>query len=337
MNGLFNVELQFLFLFMRQNGVHVSELHEFMQPWTWPRSSSEPRNAFSKKRIDLTGDHYKCDAAEAMHVYRLVAIFLLTMLSGDASRALQLQIASYLALCDALDLLTSVKHGIVDHERLRHCILEHLAAFKRAYNDLGWLPKHHLSIHLADQLRMFLLLLNLLTHERKHKVIKRWSKDRFTQKSFEIGLMEELTLDHIYHLQTPWCTHGLLHRCEPRPRMLDAIKEMYPDATRIATSRGARARGGVVMAGDMAFAMMSGAPALLEVRFHVAIDENELTCVNVMEPSPADSDARAGTATFRYGERYEFIPVHVLVASTVFVRKGRMITVVVPAFLSAAS
>ena len=91
------------------------------------------------------------------------------------------------------------------------------------------------------------------------------------------------------------------------------------------------------MAGDMAFAMMSGALALLEVRFHVAIDENELTCVNVMEPSPADSDARAGTATFRYGERYEFIPVHALVASTVFVRKGRMITVVVPAFLSAAS
>ena len=58
---------------------------------------------------------------------------------------------------------------------------------------------------------------------------------------------------------------------------------------------------------------------------------------NVMEPSPADSDARAGTATFRYGERYEFIPVHALVASTVFVRKGRMITVVVPAFLSATS
>ena len=84
------MELQYLLLFMRQNGVPVSELHEFLQPWSWPRSSSEPRNAFSKKRIHLIGDHYKCDAVEAMHVYRLVAIFLLTMLSGDDARALQL-------------------------------------------------------------------------------------------------------------------------------------------------------------------------------------------------------------------------------------------------------
>jgi hypothetical protein len=232
--GLFNVEMQYLLVFLKHNDILPSALHAFLQPWTWPRSMSEPRKMFSKKRIDLDGDHYKCDANEALHIYQLVAILLLTIVPANTC---VLQILSFLALCDVLDLLANIKHGLVEHARLRDAVLKHLNLFKRAYGLHGWLPKHHLAQHLADQLKRFLFLLTLLTHERKHKVVKRMSRDRFTKQSFELGLMEELTLEHLHQLKHEWCANGLVNPSDPRKAMLIAMRGLYPDAKSFSTAR----------------------------------------------------------------------------------------------------
>ncbi len=97
----------------------------------------------------------------------MVCIFLLTCVPAGVCT---LQVASGVALARVLDLLSNVRHGISDPERLMECILAHLDAFKAAYDELGWVPKHRLAIHLADKLMRFGVLLNLLTQERKHRV-----------------------------------------------------------------------------------------------------------------------------------------------------------------------
>ena len=74
-NGLFNAELQFLLIFMKESGVLVSTLDMFVRKFTWPRASKHPRQLFSKKRIDWETDHYKCDAHECLGVYAVVALF----------------------------------------------------------------------------------------------------------------------------------------------------------------------------------------------------------------------------------------------------------------------
>ena len=178
-NGLFNAEVQFFLIFLQAQNIASTALHAFFQPCTWPRSMKEPRHAFGRKRVDPDADHYKCDAAEGLHIYHLMAIFLRTMVPPGTCA---LQISIFFALCKVLDALVNIKYGLTDHDYLHACITAHLIAFQAAYGVIGWLPKHHLALHLWKPLPSCGLLLNLLTHERKHKFIKRWSKDRFEKK-----------------------------------------------------------------------------------------------------------------------------------------------------------
>ena len=81
---------------------------------------------------------------------------------------------------------------------MQAAILEHLQAFQNAYDKIGWLPKHHMATHLPFQKWP---LLNCLVHERRHKLAKRWSRDRFNLASFEEGLITQLTLHHLHDLR----------------------------------------------------------------------------------------------------------------------------------------
>lgn len=281
--------------------------------------------------IKNNDDHFKCEASEALQIYQLVAIFVQTMLPANTCA---LQVTSFLALCDVMDLLVAIKSGKVDHALLRACILKHLRAFKIAYGDHGWLPKHHLAIHLADQLNEFKLILSLLTHERKHKVVKRWSRDRFGKISFERGLMEELTLEHIHALKSEWCATGLLNPGTPRKAMLEAMQDMYPHCAQFQTARVVRTPNGeLTQAGDMAFALIEGAMVLVQVHFHISVDEELKTCVNALEPAPCATDAQTGTATYRDRNNTLMISGDMLVASVTFLQTDDVVTAILPAFL----
>ena len=80
---------------------------------------------------------------------------------------------------------------------------------KRRTRNLEWVWKHHGCVHLADMLRRFKFLLALFTHERRHRLIKRFLHGRMNLQSFERGVLEELTCDHLRHLKTGWLRSGL--------------------------------------------------------------------------------------------------------------------------------
>ena len=142
------------------------------------------------------------------------------------------------------------------------------------------------------------MLLNPLTHERKHKVIKRWSKDRFGKQGFEQGLMEELALEHIHAMQSDWCSVGLLDACAPRKKLLALMQEMFPDGEDFLTARKARVvHGNLVLAGDVAFAVIDGVRSLVQVEFHLQVDGVPKSCVNVMVAAPSVSDIAGETET----------------------------------------
>ena len=330
-NGIFNSEVQFLLIFLHAQNIPSTVLDAFFKPWTWPRSMKEPRHAFGRKRVDFDADHYKCDAAEGLRIYNLVAIFLRTMVPPGVCA---LQVASFLALCKVLDALVNIKYGLTDHDYLHACVMAHLIAFQAAYGVVGWLPKHHLATHLARQLRGFGLLLNLLTHERKHKVIKRWSKDRFGKQGFEQGLMEELALEHIHAMQSDWCSVGLLDACAPRKKLLALMQEMFPDGEDFLTARKARVvHGNVVLAGDVAFAAIDGVRSLAQVEFHLQVDGVPKSCVNVMVAAPSVSDIAGETETWRHARDARVVPLDWIVGPATHLRKGDLITAVVPTFL----
>ena len=66
-----------------------------------------------------------------------------------------------LALCIVLDTLSVVKFGRVSPAQLLKAVKAHLSAYLEAYNENGWLPKHHYALHLPVQLRRFSFLIGL--------------------------------------------------------------------------------------------------------------------------------------------------------------------------------
>ena len=66
------------------------------------------------------------------------------------------------------------------------------------YNDELWMPKHHYSTHLGEQLRKFGMLASCFVHERKHKMVKRYANDmrntrtNFDEHSYEKSIMAEV-------------------------------------------------------------------------------------------------------------------------------------------------
>ena len=95
-SGLFNVEVQYLMIALNASGIPPSQLSAFIQKWVWPRHMANPYDMFCAKRVDLTGDHYKCEAHEALLIYGVIAIFLDTLPANVCLAA----IASFKALAD---------------------------------------------------------------------------------------------------------------------------------------------------------------------------------------------------------------------------------------------
>ena len=162
--------------------------------------------------------------------------------------------------------------------------------------------------------------------------MKRWSQDLFTTVGFELGLIENLTVEHINGLNSNWCDLGLLDGVRPSKALQRLLQELIPGAVELLTSKQCRvAHGNIVSAGDMAFAILGGGPVLVEVEFHVCADGDQRTCVHVLASAPCANDARTGTRTFRYARNPSMIPSDWLLASAMFYCTGDMITAVLPA------
>ena len=162
------------------------------------------------------------------------------------------QVSSFLALCDALDMLAHVQEGIVTDVQLDQSITKPAQLCKVAYGDLFWVYKHHgASIHLVDQYRRHGLLISLFTHERRHKICKRYIKDRKKLRGFERGVIEEITLQHLYDLQSDLVKEGLHAPREPKRSQRDALLDSFPDARSIkVASSCSLANGAVAHHGD---------------------------------------------------------------------------------------
>ena len=61
-------------------------------------------------------------------------------------------------------------------------------------------PKHHYVLHLPGQLATHGILIATMTMERKHRVVKRYLRPRRTLKSFELGVVEEVTCFELWAL-----------------------------------------------------------------------------------------------------------------------------------------
>ena len=196
------------------------------------------------------------------------------------------------------------------------------------------MPKHHLSGHLGDCHHR---LVGCLPHERKHKLVKRWSKDRYTTKSFERGIMEELTLEHLADLEKEWMSPGLVEPRKPESALLREFQNVAGcEFQQVMCSRKARVcHGSLVYTGDVAWASVDGDRCLVEVKSHFEADGHHMTMVCVWDSSPQPSDS-AWAATFRKVDQCMAVPTDCLIASAIFLQgQADHVTALVPPFFRA--
>ena len=250
------------------------------------------------------------------------------------------QVYSFLALADVLDLLRMCKYGAVNAEVLREAIIAHLSAFKRAYDTIGWLPKHHLAMHLWTYVSTHGFLQSTLPQERMHKLVKKWSRDRYTKATFERGLMEELTMEHLHDPKQPWWYGGLQEPVvAPKKSLMQFLRNHFPSAFEFMTAASYRTpTGNVVHAGDVAFLKGAfGGAGLCEIWWLTRVDGHVHACVAEWSrvAAAAGADLCTNAATFAKSDTPSMIKADRLLSAAEFWDSADGVVVVIPASLSA--
>ena len=168
-----------VFLLLEAAKLHLrvgfKDVREYVQMWQWPRSEERrgwnAADLFSDSRATTSHATFKATASELVTVYAIVRLYVATVLSRN--EAMQLHVASFVALCALVDAVLQCKRGVVTAGAdVRALVGRFMSAFTRAYSEDACRPKHHFLFHLADQIERDGVLLDCWTHERKHQVVK---------------------------------------------------------------------------------------------------------------------------------------------------------------------
>ncbi|CAE7221095.1 unnamed protein product [Symbiodinium sp. CCMP2592] len=287
--GLFHLEVNLLLGRLNQQGVQQDAIHQALQEYSLPSyhegKSNVIKNVFQPKKGD---SDWKSSASEALGVYPILRDIIhrireTTELSADCLGA----ISSFLLLCQCLDLLQGTLHGDVAPSDLRTAVEAHLAKYQEVYPGETFLPKGHMAMHLAGQLSHHRILISCLTHERRHKELKRYANNQNCARAgTEKGLLREMELTHLEaldrlslsfrtELQTP------VTAPEPLQRAFANHFELRGASGLLFSSKAKVPRCPLVSTGDIV--LLDEPVAVAEVLYHCQLQDYLFTCVSFYE------------------------------------------------------
>ena len=182
----------------------VSQLREYIKCWSLPARlsgiGSSLHDAFTSVpwKSSCKSRSFKCTASEGICLYAIIACFISAIyLRANVCKA---ECTAYLKACDVLDLLIASAHGVVTSQQLHDAV----DSFLKSCLAAGWRqfmhPKFHWCLHLSIELREFGVLLTCWVHERKHRMVKRYTKHQQNTRSYEDSILAEITCQHFYNL-----------------------------------------------------------------------------------------------------------------------------------------
>ena len=207
-------------------------------------------------------------------------------------------IASMVAVLKVVEVLQAVKRQKVSPEQLQDRILEHMRLFLAAYGEEAVRPKHHFALHLPAIFRRIGTLIGTLTNERRHRVVKRYTKDRRCLKRWELGSLEEITGHALWELTQPILRAGHVDPVAPRAQSLALLSELFPEEHRhgreLTISNKTKARHGTVLTRDCAFFEdpEGSSREVGEVLMHVGLGAEQLSVVSHWRAAGASTDPR---------------------------------------------
>ena len=122
----------------------------------------------------ISKGRFPAAASQCLRIFPMLLHFVETALPQHARLALQPTLHSMGCLADATGVLLQTRSPGSGRlaGTLQAAVSAHLAAFVAAHGEQSVHPKHHVAMHLADQLRADDQSLDCFTAERKNKVAK---------------------------------------------------------------------------------------------------------------------------------------------------------------------
>lgn len=203
------------------------ELYEYASTFTFPKCQSMGVDRLlgeSNSRNNLKKGVFSSSASEFLSLSPIFERYLKKVVS---TRGVSMpQVSSMLAVLHVVVLLQAVKTLTVSSDALRIAIDTHLLLFLNAYTVEDVRPKHHYTLHLPEFLLRFGFLISTFTHERKHRLVKRYTRDRSNLKSWDLSAIEDITSHQLWELSRPVFRSGGMTR--PSGLALTALRELFP-------------------------------------------------------------------------------------------------------------
>lgn len=246
-NGIWNLETGLVLDMLKSEPparrIRHSDIDNWFQPFKWPFKQGG-KSTFAERPDG--GGPVHASASEGLGCFLVLQAFLSVVVWPNASDRVKAACCSYYALCTVLVLLTMSARGTVTPDQLMDAMLNHLKLHKTAYGTSKWRPKMHWCLHLPNQLFLRGFLVACFTHERKHKEVKRYMKDRNNPYlSFEKGVLQDVLHMQSVVLKTedfPFPSGTCL--LQPRPARSDIaklVRSQFNTTSEVKTSVSAKA------------------------------------------------------------------------------------------------
>ena len=277
----------------RSKNASYNELADYLECCTFPKNAPKLAHLFSDSAIknNLKSGGFTCTGSQMLTLAPVLKDYLQRIVH-PRGQFLE-HVESLIAVLEVIELLQSVKTGTVHWKDLDKAIIKHLVLFKSCYGAVAFKPKHHYALHLGPMLKHHGFLLMTFVHERKHRLVTRYTRDRKNLKAWSAGAIEEITCHQIWELSQPF--FGACRMARLQGTITIALLEMFPgtSADDFTVLNGLGGNGGCIDAGDVVSCIHDGTTHLGQLVIAVGLkraNTHESHAVIALWEPTADND-----------------------------------------------
>ena len=258
------------------------ELGDYSGTFTYARCHPDPKHLFtpSANKNNLRKGSFSCTGSEfltlAPVIHRYCKEVVLRKAQEFAPQFVN-HALSMIAVCFVIMLLTNQTLLEVSASQLATAINNHIQLYKAVYGDDAMRPKHHYVLHLPRMLLRHGFLFATFVHERKHRLAKRYMVPRLTAKSFELGVIQDITTHQIWELQQSFFLSAETSESIKSNMVRDAIQDLFPDVTltSICVITQVACMGGRAMKNDIVSFLIDGVLMVGEMILTIGVRAND--------------------------------------------------------------
>jgi hypothetical protein len=176
LQGAFQRTLWQLLLVLATCGIKMSDLHDYLQAWTWPKrvdgNNASGKCMFNPRRVASMkhAKNCKCSMSEALSIAPVLAHWVRYVILPHAGMH-GIACFAFLYLVDLISLLQYAPLGLSPRWKVEMTTTHFLSAFESSLGADEMTTKFHLMLHHGRYVGLFRWSPNTMTLERKHQRI----------------------------------------------------------------------------------------------------------------------------------------------------------------------